>query len=210
MKYSRNTIVTALALTAIGLTVAVASGCGGNGTTSASSTPASTTTTPTPTTTTTTTTTPASGTGQVLPVAANPISNNSTASGLTISKVLVENNVAADTGKAVGDHLEIALANTSTKPLDQIAIYYKITDKAKATSEGYYTKLDGVTIEPGTTRVVHFDNTGATGHYPVNKYSLYYTDKNALLIDVTASSPNVKVATFSVKKDAGGAEAGVE
>ena len=208
MKYSRNTTVTALALTAIGLTIAVASGCGGGGTPSASSTPASTTTTPT--TTAPAATTPSGGTAQVLPVAANPISNNSAAAGLTISKVLVENNVAADTGKAVGDHLEIALKNTSTKPLDQIAIYYKITDKAKATSEGYYTKLDGVTIAPGATRVVHFDSTGASDHYPVNKYSLYYTDKNALVVDVTASSPNVKVATFSVKKGAGGAEAGVE
>ena len=208
MKYSRNTTVTALALTAIGLTIAVASGCGGGGTPSASSTPASTTTTPT--TTAPAATTPSGGTAQVLPVAANPISNNSAAAGLTISKVLVENNVAADTGKAVGDHLEIALKNTSTKPLDQIAIYYKITDKAKATSEGYYTKLDGVTIAPGATRVVHFDSTGASDHYPVDKYSLYYTDKNALVVDVTASSPNVKVATFSVKKGAGGAEAGVE
>ena len=208
MKYSRNTTVTALALTAIGLTIAVASGCGGGGTPSASSTPASTTTTPT--TTAPAATTPSGGTAQVLPVAANPISNNSAAAGLTISKVLVENNVAADTGKAVGDHLEIALKNTSTKPLDQIAIYYKITDKAKATSEGYYTKLDGVAIAPGATRVVHFDSTGASDHYPVNKYSLYYTDKNALVVDVTASSPNVKVATFSVKKGAGGAEAGVE
>lgn len=208
MKHSRNTIVTALALTAIGLTVAVASGCGGGGSPSASSTPAPATTAPTATA--PTATTPSGGTAQVLPVPGNPISNSSTAAGLTITKVLVENNVSPDTGKAVGDHLEIALENTSTKPLDQIAIYYKFTDKAKARSEGYYTKLDGVTIQPGTTRVVHFDNTGATDHYPVNKYSLYYTDKNALLTDVTASSPNVKVATFTVKKAAGGAEAGVE
>jgi len=208
MKHSRNTIVTALALTAIGLTVAVASGCGGGGSPSASSTPAPATTASTATA--PTATTPSGGTAQVLPVPGNPISNSSTAAGLTITKVLVENNVSPDTGKAVGDHLEIALENTSTKPLDQIAIYYKFTDKAKARSEGYYTKLDGVTIQPGTTRVVHFDNTGATDHYPVNKYSLYYTDKNALLTDVTASSPNVKVATFTVKKAAGGAEAGVE
>ncbi len=199
MKYSRNTVVAALAFT---LTVAVASGCGGGGS-SASSTPAPTTTAPT-------TTTPAGGIGQVLPVAKSPISNSSTAAGLRITKVLVENNVSPDTGKAVGDHLEIALENTSTKPLDQIAIYYTITDKAKARSEGYYSKLDGVTIAPGATRVVHFDSTGATDHYPVDKYSLYYTDKNALVLDVTASSPTVKVATFSVKKGAGGAEAGVE
>ena len=204
MRYSRRSIAPALALAVIALTVAVASGCGGSGTPSASSTPTDTTTT------TPTTTNSSSGSTQVLPVARNPISNSSTAAGLTITKVLVENNVAADTGKAVDDHLEIALKNTSTKPLDNIAIYYKITDKANGATEGYYTKLDGLTIAPGTTSVVHFDNTGVAYHYPVNKYSLYYTDKSKLRIDVTASSPNVKVATFTVNKDAGGAEAGVE
>ena len=204
MKHPRNRIVAALALTAIGLTIAVASGCGGAGNSSASGTTAAPTTTAPAATTTT------AGTGQVLPVPKNPISNDSTAAGLTIAKVLVENNVSPETGKAVDDHLEIALKNTSTKPLDQIGIYYTFTDTASGASEGYYTKLDGVTIEPGTTRVVHFDKTGATDHYPVNKYSLYYTDKNALVVDVTASSPGVKVATFTVKKDAGGSEAGVE
>ena len=197
MKYSRGTTAPALALAAIALTVAVASGCGGSGSSSASSTPAPTAT-------------PSSGGGQVLPVAKNPISNASTAAGLTITKVLVENNVAADTGKAVDDHLEIALKNTSAKPLDQIAIYYTIADKAKGATESYYTKLNGLTIAPGATSVVHFDNTGVAYHYPVNKYSLYYTDKSKLRIDVMASSPNVKVASFTVNKDAGGAEAGVE
>jgi hypothetical protein len=201
MKHSRRTIAPALA--AIALTVAAASGCGGSGSSSASSTPAPTTTAPT-------NTSSSGSNAQVLPVAKNPISNTSTAAGLTITKVLVENNVSPDTGKAVDDHLEIALKNTSTKPLDKIAIYYKITDKAKGTTEGYYTKLNGLTIDPGTTSVVHFDNTGVAYHYPVNKYSLYYTDKNALVVGVTASSPTVKVATFTVNKDAGGAEAGVE
>lgn len=204
MKYSRRTIAPALALAAVALTVGVASGCGGSGSSSASSTPTDTTTP------TTTTSTSSSGSAQVLPVAKNPISNSATAAGLTITKVLVENNVSSETGKAVDDHLEIALKNTSAKPLDNVAIYYKVTDPAKGASEGYYTKLDGVTIPPGATRVVHFDNTGVAYHYPVNKYSLYYTDKNKLRIDVTASSPSVKVATFSVNKDAGGAEAGVE
>jgi ABC-type multidrug transport system ATPase subunit len=36
------------------------------------------------------------------------------------------------------------------------------------------------------------------------------TDKNKLRIDVTASSPNVKVATFTVNLNAGGPAAGVE
>lgn len=188
----------ALALGALALTLAaLASGCaGGGGASSASSPPASTT--------------PPAAIGQVLPVPKNPISNASTAPGLTITKALVENNVSPDTGKTVDDHLEIALRNTSSKPLERIGVYYKITDPAKGVSEGYYTKLDGVTINPGAGRVVHFDNTGAADHYPVNKYSLYYTDKNVLVVDVIASAPDVKPATFTVKKDAGGAEAGVE
>lgn len=184
----------ALSIGAVGLTLAaLLAGCGGS---SSSSSP--------------TATTPATGTARVLPVATNPIANTSKAPGLVISKVLVENNVSPDSGKAVSDHLEVALRNTSTKPLSQLAIYYKISDLAKGVSEGYYQKLDGVTIAAGATRVVHFDNTKAADHYPVNTYSLYYTDKNALVIDVMASSPTVKPATFVIKKDAGGAEAGVE
>ena len=188
----------ALSTGAVGLTLAaLLAGCGGS---SSSSSPA--TTSPA--------TTPAAGTPRVLPVATNPIADTSKAPGLAITKALVENNVSPDSGKAVVDHLEVALRNTSAKPLSQIAVYYKISDLAKGVSEGYYTKLDGVTIAPGATRVVHFDNTNATDHYPVNIYSLYYTDKNALVIDVMASSPTAKPATFAIKKDAGGAEAGVE
>lgn len=113
-------------------------------------------------------------------------------------------------GSPVADHLEIAMKNTSSKPIGQIGVYYKITDPTKGASEGYYSKLDGFTIEPGANRVAHFDETGAEDHYPVNKYSLYYTDKNALVVDVTASSANFKPAAFTVKKDSAGAEAGVE
>lgn len=192
MKYRTSTITKALAVIAVGASVALASGCGGGGASSSSS-PASSTTSQV-----------------VLPVPKNPISNTSTAPGLSIAKVLVENNVSPDTGKAVDDHLEITLKNTSAKPLNQMAVYYAITDKKKGVSEGYYSKLAGFTIAPGATRVAHFDSTGARDHFSVNKYSLYYVDKNALVVDVTASSPSVKPATFTVKKDAGGAEGGGE
>lgn len=195
MQTKRMTVRHALALGTIGvLAVALASGCGGSS--ASTGAPASTTS--------------SSASGPVLPVSKNPISNTSRAPGLTITKALVENNVSPETGKAVSDHLEIALRNTSAKPLGQIGVYFKITDRAKKVSEGYYTRLAGFTIEPGATRVAHFDQTGARDHFPVNKYSLYYTDKNALVVDVMASSPSVKPATFTVKKDAGGAEAGVE
>ena len=201
MQIKRQTVRRALPLAAIGaVAVALASGCGGGGSSASSSGPAAATSS----------SSSSSASGQVLPVPKNPISNSSTAPGLTITKALVENNVSPETGKAVSDHLEIALQNTSAKPLDRIGVYFQITDPAKKLSEGYYTQLDGFTIEPGKSRVAHFDQTGAKDHFPVNKYSLYYTDKNALVIDVMASSPTVKPATFVIKKDAGGAEAGVE
>ena len=207
MRIKRQTVRRALPLATIGVVaVALASGCGGGGSSASSSGPAAATSSSSSSS--SPSSSPASG--RVLPVPKNPISNSSTAPGLTITKALVENNVSPETGKGVSDHLEIALRNTSAKPLDQIGVYFKITDPTKKVSEGYYTKLAGFTIEPGTTRVAHFDQTGAKDHFPVNKYSLYYTDKNTLVVDVMASAPNVKPATFTVKKDAGGAEAGVE
>lgn len=182
-------------------TAAVAGGCGSSTTTTTSG--GSATNVPA-------TGAPAAGGKTVLPVPKNPIASTATAPGLTIARALVENNVAPDTGKTTDDHLEVDLKNTSSKPLDQIEVYYTITDPAKKVSEGYYSRLGGFTIKPGETRIAHFDTTGKPDHYPVNRYSLYYTDKNALTVDVTAAAAGVKQATFTVKKDSGGAEAGVE
>jgi hypothetical protein len=194
MPHRTTTLRTAVALlAAVGLAAAPA-GCGDDEE-PASSAPAKSEST---------------GTKRVLPVAANPIANDSTAPGLAISKALVENNVSPETGKDVSDHLEVALENTTSKPLDGIEIFYKISDRTKGVSEGYYSKLDGFVIPPGATRVAHFDDTGRKDHFPVNKYSLYYVDTNELIVDVMASAPTVKPATFTVRKDAGGAEAGVE
>lgn len=154
-------------------------------------------------------TTPTTTGARVLPVATNPITG-APGPGLKITKALVENNVSAATGKAADDHLEVALKNTGGKPLSGVAIHYKITDPAKKISEGYYTELSGFVIKPGGTRIAHFDSTGAPDHYPVNKYSLYYTDKNRLVVEVTAKAVGAGPTMFTVKKDAGGAEAGVE
>jgi hypothetical protein len=152
----------------------------------------------------------ASGSKQVFPVKDNPISTKGTASGLTITKALVENNVDPVTGEDVADHLEVAFKNTTAKPLDGVEVYYKIRDETDAKSEGYYAKLDGFVVKPGRTRVAHFDGAAGKDHFPVNKYSLYYTDENELFVDVMAGAPGLKPTTFTVRKDAANAEAGVE
>jgi hypothetical protein len=202
--HRRITIKKALPVVAIGLSALLVAGCSGSS--SSTSAGASTPVASIPA----GATTPTGGTTRVLPMAKNPIANSATAPGLTITKALVENNVSAETGKAVSDHLEVALKNTNSAPLDGVEVYYVISDPSTKGSEGYYAKLAGFTIAPGATRIAHFDDTGAKDHFPVNKLSLYYTDKNALVVDVTASATGVKPATFTVKKDSGGAEAGVE
>ncbi len=141
---------------------------------------------------------------------ASAISNNSTTPGLVITRALVRINISAETGKTVDDHLKVALQNKTGRPLDQVGVYHRTTDPSIGKSEGYFTKLAGFVIDPGATRLVHIDNTGAPDHYPENVYSLYHTDKNALVVDVKANAPGLKPATFTVKKDSGGAEAGVE
>ena len=143
---------------------------------------------------------------QVLPVASNPIDNTATAPGLVIDEVLVENNIDAS-GAAAPDHLEIHLSNTTADDLTGIEIYYTFTDTATGDTEGYYTQLPAdVTIPAGGTSVVHFDDTGAPGHFPVNQFSLYATSTNALDVEVVVSAQGVAPQTATVQKDAGGAE----
>jgi hypothetical protein len=151
--------------------------------------------------------TTAGGTKQVLPVESNPIKNPSKVKALEISSVLVEDNVDPDTGKDVSDHLEIALANTSSAPLTNVEVFYTFTDTKTSDTESYHTKLpSSFTVPANGKRIAHFDNTGATDHFPVNQYSLYSTSKNALTVKVIASAPGTAIATKTVRKDAGGDE----
>lgn len=144
--------------------------------------------------------------GQVLPVTANPISNAATATDLHIDSVLVENNEDTN-GTAVDDHLEIAVSNSGTTELSDVEVYYTITDPTAGTSESYYTALPAdFTVPSGSNRVIHFDNTGATDHFPVNQYSLYHSSVNALDVEVQVSARGAAVQTATVAKDAGGAE----
>lgn len=169
-------------------------GCG------SSSTPAGTASSPS------TTATATSGADQVLPVTVNPITNTATAETLKITSVLVENNIDA-AGQTADDHLEIELKNTGSTDLANVEVFYTFTDPTTQTSESYYAQLpDTFTVPAGGTRIVHFDDTGAPDHFPVNKYSLYYTSTNALDVEVTVSADGAAVQTTTLQKDAGGAE----
>jgi len=144
---------------------------------------------------------------QVLPVADNPITNTSTSPGLAIASVIVENNTDPATAKATDDHLEIALTNTASATLTDFEIFYSFTDPTTATTENYYLAVPPTfTIDPGATRIAHFDNTRTTDHFPVNSYSLYTTSPNALDVALTVSTKGAAVQTATAHKDAGGPE----
>lgn len=146
------------------------------------------------------------GAGGVLPVKTNPISNPATAQTLSITKLVVENNVNAS-GKVAPDHIEVHLSNTGPTALGGFEVYYTETDTVTNASESYYTRLPAsFTIPAGVSRAIHFDNSGAPGHFPVNRFDLYHTSKNALQITVEVSANSAAPVTAAVQKSAGGAE----
>ncbi len=148
----------------------------------------------------------AQATGPVLPVDSDPITNTATAQTLKIDSVLVENNVDAS-GKPVADHLEIVVSNTGSTELTGFEVFYTFTDPTAGISESYYTQLpDTFTVPAAGRRIIHFDNTGAPDHFPVNEFSLYATSTNALEVSVEVSAKGAAPQTATVKKDAGGAE----
>ena len=152
-------------------------------------------------------TSPTADPSVVLPVADNPIKNDSTVQALVIDSVLVENNVGTN-GAVASDHLEIALSNSSTADLAGVEVFYTYSDPSTGVTESYYTKLpDSFTIAAGAKRVIHFDDTGAPDHFPVNKFSLYYTDTNAMDVTVEVSAKGAAAQTATIQKDPGGTEA---
>jgi|SRR5665811_195621 len=150
----------------------------------------------------------ASGTSnvQVLPVADNPIQNSSTTPGLEIVKAEVENNVDPGTSKDISDRLQLSVKNTSGQKMDNLEIFYRLTDSTTRASEGYYQKLDGLSLAPGETKTIYFDNQTGPGHYPENKYSMYRTSTNEVVFTIELSAPGFKLAAGDAKKDAGTGE----
>lgn len=144
---------------------------------------------------------------QIVPVKSNPIKNTSTAQTLKITSFLVENNVDPATKKIAPDHLEIAMKNTGAAALSGFEVYYTFTDKVTKTSESYYTKLPAkFSLPAGGTKTINFDNSGKPNHFPVNKFDIYHTSKNALAVTVEVSASGAAPQTSTASKAAGGAE----
>lgn len=136
------------------------------------------------------------------------IQETSTTVGFTINSILVENNVDAN-NQAVSDHLELSVTNTSSATLTGFDIYYTINDPTAGTTEGYYRTLPDFALNVGETKSVHIDNTGMADHFSGNPYSVFYTNVNQLVIDVTLHAAGYAPQTTTVNKDPGG-EGGVE
>jgi hypothetical protein len=141
--------------------------------------------------------------GQVLPVANNPIQNNATAPGLAITSAMVENNVDPATNKPIPDCLQIEVKNSSDQTMSNLEIYYSMTDSKTGASEGYYQKLNGLSLAPGQTSTIFFDNGTSPDHYPENKYSIYRTSQNEVRFSIELSAPGFKPAASQAVKEPG-------
>ncbi len=187
---ARTPVRLGLAATAVA-TALLVSACSGTSTTAASPGPAGAS---------------VSAGGEVVPVKSNPISNTATVPSLAIAKVQVENNTDAG-GKAVSDHLQLDLRNTGTTALSGFEVFYTFADPAAGKKESYYLKLPaGFTIPAGATKTANFDNAGGSGHFPVNKFSLFNTSKAALDVTVEVSATGAAPVTGTAKKGPGGSE----
>lgn len=144
--------------------------------------------------------------GETLPVASNPIVNNSTTPNLQVTYSAAENNVDPATKNAIGDQLELTLRNTSSAPMSGIEVYYEETDIVTKAKEGYYQKLNGLIIPANQESTVYFDNKNQAGHYPENRFSLYRSSQNEVDFRIWVSTPGSKIAQATTIKSKGTGE----
>lgn len=133
--------------------------------------------------------------------AVNPIKETSKKKlAIKIKDVRVEDNATAD-------HLEVTLVNTGKVNLKSFEIYFTITDKVDNKKEAYYQKLKGLSIMPGETKTIHFDNNiKQAGHYFGNMNGLYGTSRNGLTFDISLHNVGYKPLGFKAIKAKGTAE----
>lgn len=132
---------------------------------------------------------------------------STTALPIEIKDIRVEDNVGPDK-KDAPDHLEITIKNTGSKTLDKFEIYFTITDKKETNKvEGYYIKLEGLTVGAEEKKNIHFDNkVSEPGHYFGNPNGLYGTSANGLTFKLQLHADGYKPMDFTVDKSEGTAE----
>lgn len=142
----------------------------------------------------------------LLPVSTNPITNTSTAPGLTVVSAMAENNVDPTTKQPVADRLEVVLKNTSSATLSGFEIYYTMTDATTQKTESYYLPLTGLTLAAGAETTVYFDNQTGPNRFPENKFSIYRSSKNQVDFAIQVSAKGVAIAKGTAVKSAGTGE----
>lgn len=147
-----------------------------------------------------------SASGPVLPVTSNPIDTTGTAATLEITKAAVEDNVDPATGQAIDDRLQLTLKNTGSTALDNVEVYYEMTDKVTGQTEAYYQKLVGLSIPAGQETTVYFDNQVGAGHYPENQFSIYRNSTNEVDFTIQAAAAGAKVSIATAIKSTGTGE----
>lgn len=119
---------------------------------------------------------------------------------INVKDVKVEDNATAD-------HLEITLVNTGTSVLTNFDIYFSISDQVDAKTEAYYELLKDLTINPGESKTIHFDNkVSEPGHYYGNMNGLYGSSPNGLTFDIQLHANGYAPLHFTVDKATGTAE----
>ncbi len=141
----------------------------------------------------------------VLPVTVDPIKNAATAPGLTVSKVLLQDNTDPG-GNAIGDRLQFTIGNDTSADVTGLEIFYTMTDTTTGATESYYQKLDGLVVPAMGSVPVYFDGDTGAGHFPENKFSLYRSSLNQVDFTIELSAPGLGIATATGAKDAGAGE----
>jgi hypothetical protein len=140
-----------------------------------------------------------------------PVNPSTGPVGFKIVSAIVENNVDA-AGSSAPDHLEITLQSTTDKDLNNMAVFYSITDLSTNKSESYLVKLNGFTLKAHATETIHFDaqkeynEQFPQNHYAANPNSIYYLSKDSLKFKVMINAEGYEAQNIEITKDAGGAE----
>ena len=142
----------------------------------------------------------------VLPVETNPISNSSTAKGLSVTYAAVEDNVDPGTQAPIADRLQLTLKNDTSGALTHVEVYYTMEDTTTKAAENYYADLHDLTLPAGQETTIYFDNSGEAGHYPENQFSLYRSSNNEVVFTIEVSADGVQPAYATATKAVGTGE----